>query len=75
MCLNAMDASPNMTLQEFWKDHFDIYKCIKNVSYSWDEVTQVNLNAVWKNVCPHYYNDFKGFDQDNMRHDMREGDK
>ena len=24
MCLNAMDASPNMTLQEFWKDHFDI---------------------------------------------------
>ncbi|XP_068229516.1 tigger transposable element-derived protein 1-like [Palaemon carinicauda] len=33
-------------------------------------VTEVNLNAVWRPLCPQFVNDFRGFDQDGINKEI-----
>lgn len=60
----AVRATENgkKTLREFWKD-FNIYKAVKNIGESWEEITESNMNGVWENVCPSFISYFKGFDE------------
>ncbi|XP_045115137.1 tigger transposable element-derived protein 1-like [Portunus trituberculatus] len=53
------------SLKEFWKG-FNIYSAVKNIGESWAEVTQSNMNGVWKSMCPSLVNNFKGFDSDSV---------
>ncbi|KAK4313776.1 hypothetical protein Pmani_014899 [Petrolisthes manimaculis] len=64
LIFNAVRATENgkKTLREFWKD-FNIYTAVKNIGESWEEVTESNMNGVWKKLCPYLVNDFKGFDE------------
>ncbi|XP_014386190.1 PREDICTED: zinc finger protein 530-like [Myotis brandtii] len=50
-----------LTLNDFWKS-YNVLAAVKNISDSWDEVKQTNLNGVWKKLCPQFVNDFHGFE-------------
>ncbi|XP_059939309.1 tigger transposable element-derived protein 1-like isoform X2 [Mesoplodon densirostris] len=59
--VKASDES-GTTLRQFWKD-YNIYKAIKNIDFAWSEVTAVTMNGVWKNLCPKFVHDFRGFEK------------
>uniref|UniRef100_A0AAQ5X1R0 HTH CENPB-type domain-containing protein n=1 Tax=Amphiprion ocellaris TaxID=80972 RepID=A0AAQ5X1R0_AMPOC len=65
----AVDSDPEMTLRSYWKS-YNIFNCIKNIEASWREVSEVNLNAVWRPLCPQFVNDFRGFDQEGINKDI-----
>ncbi|XP_019716745.1 tigger transposable element-derived protein 1-like [Hippocampus comes] len=41
-----------LTLREFWKQHFNIVVCLKMIDTAWQEVTRHNLNAAWRKLWP-----------------------
>uniref|UniRef100_UPI00358FA229 tigger transposable element-derived protein 1-like n=1 Tax=Myxine glutinosa TaxID=7769 RepID=UPI00358FA229 len=51
------------TLKEFWKE-YNMYHCIKNIAWAWDDVTKQCMIGVWKKVLKRYVNDFKGLETD-----------
>ncbi|XP_057390086.1 tigger transposable element-derived protein 1-like isoform X2 [Balaenoptera acutorostrata] len=59
--VKASDES-GTTLRQFWKD-YNIYKAIKNIDFAWSEVTAVTMNGVWRNLCPKFVHDFRGFEK------------
>ncbi|XP_068240000.1 uncharacterized protein [Palaemon carinicauda] len=44
--------STNITLREFWKDHFDIVICLKLIDLACQEVSRRTLNSSWRKLCP-----------------------
>ncbi|XP_070613955.1 tigger transposable element-derived protein 1-like [Erythrolamprus reginae] len=42
----------NLTLREFWKDHFNIVSCLNIIDLAWQEVSRRNLNSAWKKLWP-----------------------
>ena len=52
-----------MTVNDFWKS-FTIYMCIKYFDAAWHEVSQTNMNCVWKALCTKFVNSAQGFDQE-----------
>ncbi|XP_067932973.1 tigger transposable element-derived protein 1-like [Watersipora subatra] len=69
MALKAVDSDLEMTLRSYWKS-YNILNCVKNIDASWREVTEVNLNAVWRLLCPQFVNDFRGFDQEGINKEI-----
>uniref|UniRef100_A0A3Q3D260 HTH CENPB-type domain-containing protein n=1 Tax=Hippocampus comes TaxID=109280 RepID=A0A3Q3D260_HIPCM len=69
MALKAVDSDPEMTLRSYWKS-YNIFNCIKNIEASWHEVSEVNLNAVWRPLCPQFVSDFRGFGQEGINKDI-----
>ncbi|KAK1327425.1 hypothetical protein QTO34_014139 [Cnephaeus nilssonii] len=61
MAFRATEKDKELTLNDFWKS-YNVLAAVKNISDSWDEVKQTNLNAVWKKLCPQFVNDFHGFE-------------
>lgn len=51
----------DVTLHDFWKGY--IYNCVKNIDTAWLEVSDINMNRVWKALCPQLVNDFRRFNQ------------
>ena len=54
----------NLTLREFWKDHYNIVICLKIIDLAWQGVTRRTLNAAWRKLWPDCVaeRDFEGFD-------------
>ncbi|XP_066231912.1 zinc finger MYM-type protein 1 isoform X2 [Saccopteryx leptura] len=54
----------NLTLREFWKDHYNIVICLRIIDLAWQEVTRRTLNSAWKKLWPDVVadRDFKGFE-------------
>ena len=54
--------STNFTLSEFWKEHFDIVRCLKIIDFAW-QVSRRTLNSSWKKLWPDvvHSRDFEGF--------------
>ncbi|XP_033001754.1 tigger transposable element-derived protein 1-like [Lacerta agilis] len=50
-CFEVTDCT-NITLREFWKDHFDIVTCLKMITTAWDGISQRNLNCAWRSLWP-----------------------
>ncbi|XP_067947244.1 tigger transposable element-derived protein 1-like [Watersipora subatra] len=50
-CFDVTDNT-NLTLREFWKDHFNIVHCLKIIDDAWQGVTQQTLNSAWKKLWP-----------------------
>lgn len=42
----------NLTLREFWKDHFNIAICLKIIDQAWLGVTTRTLTSAWKKLWP-----------------------
>ncbi|XP_054569450.1 tigger transposable element-derived protein 1-like [Eptesicus fuscus] len=61
MAFTTTEKDKELTLQDFWKS-YNVLAAVKNISDSWDEVKQTNLNGVWKKLCPQFVNDFHGFE-------------
>ena len=50
-CFKVTDST-NLTLREFWREHFDIVSCLKMIAMAWDGISQRNLNSAWRNLWP-----------------------
>ena len=52
-----------LTLKEFWKDHFSILNCVNMVEQAWRCVTYRTLNSAWRKLWPSCVpeRDFEGF--------------
>ncbi|GIY29909.1 FACT complex subunit SSRP1 [Caerostris darwini] len=44
--------STNLTLREFWKDHFNIAICLQIIDQAWLGVTTKTLTSAWKKLWP-----------------------
>ncbi|GFT45982.1 tigger transposable element-derived protein 1 [Nephila pilipes] len=42
----------NLTLREFWKNHYNIVICLKLIDIAWQGVTKRTLNSPWRKLCP-----------------------
>ncbi|GIY25674.1 tigger transposable element-derived protein 1 [Caerostris darwini] len=49
--LQPMDHT-NLTLREFWKDHFNIAICLQIIDQAWLGVTTKTLTSAWKKLWP-----------------------
>ena len=56
----ATEEDTEKTLLKFWKD-YNIYDCIKNLAWAWDDVTKEYMNGIWKNTLKRFGHDCKGF--------------
>ncbi|XP_028656937.1 tigger transposable element-derived protein 1-like [Erpetoichthys calabaricus] len=54
----------NLTLKEFWKNHFNILNCVHLIDNAWNQVTYRNMNAGWRKLWPDCVpeRDFEGFE-------------
>ena len=41
-----------LTLREFWKNHFSILNCISLIDKAWVEVSSRTMNSAWKKLWP-----------------------
>ncbi|XP_069956616.1 tigger transposable element-derived protein 1-like [Cherax quadricarinatus] len=60
----VVTTETQLTLKEFWKDHFNILNCINLIGKAWEEVTKRTLNSAWKKLWPECVDkrDFEGFE-------------
>lgn len=54
----------DLSLRDYWKDHFNVYHCVQLIEKAWHDVTFRTLKAAWKKLWPACIleRDFKGFD-------------
>ncbi|XP_023665526.1 histone-lysine N-methyltransferase EHMT2 isoform X7 [Paramormyrops kingsleyae] len=48
-CFEVTEGT-NLTLREFWKNHFHIVNCLKIIDKAWDGVTKRTLNSAWRKL-------------------------
>lgn len=51
MCFEVTADTP-LTLREFWKDHFNIFHCIRLIDEAWGEVSNRTMNSAWRKLWP-----------------------
>jgi hypothetical protein len=47
-----MVSDTDLTLTEFWKEHYNILSCVGLIQKSWANVSLKTLRSVWKKVWP-----------------------
>ena len=53
-------------MKDYWHN-FNIKNALNFVKMAWDEVPSKCIDGVWKNLCPQFVHDFKGFStEDNI---------
>ncbi|GBM44677.1 Tigger transposable element-derived protein 1 [Araneus ventricosus] len=54
----------NLTLREYWKDHFNIVVCLRMIDQAWLSVTTRTLTSAWKKLWPESVAErtFEGFE-------------
>ncbi|XP_053247701.1 tigger transposable element-derived protein 1-like [Podarcis raffonei] len=45
-------SDTELTLKEFWKNHFNILHCLHMIDKAWKDVSQKTLQAAWKKLWP-----------------------
>ncbi|XP_033009888.1 tigger transposable element-derived protein 1-like [Lacerta agilis] len=45
-------SDTELTLREFWKNHFNILHCLHMIDKAWKDVSQRTLQAAWKKLWP-----------------------
>ncbi|XP_067134160.1 tigger transposable element-derived protein 1-like isoform X1 [Centruroides vittatus] len=57
-------SDTELTLRDFWKNHFNILLCLGLIDKAWQQVTCRTLNLAWKNLWPDCVtvSDFEGFE-------------
>ncbi|XP_045615135.2 tigger transposable element-derived protein 1-like [Procambarus clarkii] len=61
-CVDVIDNT-ELTLKEFWKNHFNILGALHLIDKAWEGVTRRTLNSAWRNLWPEGVpeRDFEGF--------------
>ena len=56
-------SDTQLTLREFWKEHFNILNCVNLIDTAWSNVTYRTLNSAWRKLSPQFVleRDFEGF--------------
>ncbi|XP_023238521.1 tigger transposable element-derived protein 1-like isoform X3 [Centruroides sculpturatus] len=59
-----MTNETELTLRDFWKDHYDILHCLRIIDKAWREVSLWSMNSAWKKLYPDCISarDFEGFE-------------
>uniref|UniRef100_UPI00358EFACF tigger transposable element-derived protein 1-like n=1 Tax=Myxine glutinosa TaxID=7769 RepID=UPI00358EFACF len=54
-----------LTLRDFWKDHYNILHCLRIIDKAWREVSLRTMNSAWKKLWPDCVagRDFEGFEE------------
>ena len=42
----------NLTLKDFWTNHFNILHCIRIIVFAWKAVSPITLNSAWQKLWP-----------------------
>ncbi|XP_061622154.1 tigger transposable element-derived protein 1-like [Phyllopteryx taeniolatus] len=50
-CFEVTQSS-NLTIREFWKDHYNIVSCLRIIDMAWQGVTKRTLICAWKKLWP-----------------------
>lgn len=50
-CFEVTEGT-NLSLKQFWKDHFHIVACLKIIEKAWEGVTKRTLESSWKKLWP-----------------------
>ena len=52
-----------LTLRDFWKNHFNIYHCITLIDKAWNQVSYKTMNSAWRKLWPDCVTEreFEGF--------------
>jgi len=45
-------SDTELTLRDFWKNHFNILHCLRLIDKAWDEVSFRTLKSSWRNLWP-----------------------
>ena len=45
-------SDTQLTLRDFWKNHFNIYHCITIIDKAWDQVSYRSMNSAWRKLWP-----------------------
>ncbi|GFU39072.1 tigger transposable element-derived protein 1 [Nephila pilipes] len=53
----------NLTLREFWKNHYNIVICLKLIDIAWQGVTKSTLNSAWRKLWPDVVLKQEGFEE------------
>ncbi|KAM5297572.1 zinc finger protein 28 homolog [Glossophaga mutica] len=61
----AIEEDTEKTLLQFWKD-YNIYDCIRNLAWAWDDVTEECMSSIWKQTLKRFVQEFKGFDEEGV---------
>lgn len=61
-CFEVMEST-NLTLQDFWKGHYNIRICLRVIDMTWQGVTKRTLTSVWKKLWLEVVPDFKNLKQ------------
>ncbi|XP_068238457.1 tigger transposable element-derived protein 1-like [Palaemon carinicauda] len=48
-CFEIIEST-NLTLRQFWKEHFDVVICLKMIDQAWQEILRPTLNSAWKKL-------------------------
>ncbi|XP_069961426.1 tigger transposable element-derived protein 1 isoform X7 [Cherax quadricarinatus] len=59
-------SGTELTLREFWRNHFTILHCISLIDKAWQEVTSRTINSSWRKLWPEcvLQKDLEGFEAD-----------
>ena len=57
-------SDTQLTLRDFWKNHFNIYHCITLIDKAWNQVSYKTMNSAWSKLWPNCVTEqeFEGFD-------------
>ena len=57
-------SNTQLTLRDFWKNHFNIYHCITLIDKAWNQVSYRTMNSAWRKLWPDCVTErqFEGFD-------------
>ncbi|GBM22811.1 Tigger transposable element-derived protein 1 [Araneus ventricosus] len=63
-CCFEVTENTNLTLREYWKDHFNIVVCLRMIDQAWLSVTTRTLTSAWKKLWPESVAErtFEGFE-------------
>ncbi|KAJ7316369.1 hypothetical protein JRQ81_002531 [Phrynocephalus forsythii] len=45
-------SETELTLRDFWKNHFNIFHSLQMIVKAWKDVTEITLKAAWKKLWP-----------------------
>ncbi|GCC32240.1 hypothetical protein chiPu_0010701 [Chiloscyllium punctatum] len=56
----------DLTLRQYWKDHFNVLHCISLIDKAWNEVSFLTLQSAWKKLWPDCEPErvFEGFEEE-----------